>query len=169
MHRGSTYIPSALALIWGQHTLKLQKLLHFSQLVKYMSFSTEFIWPLSDEIDKVTFRFYDFLFFWTKITVGDILQICCMTTSAEVLNLVGFFLFLIHWRYKCIKQMFLFHILDGRLYLKTTVMYWIFPAENTCATVKNVAVRHWLIRSSVETKRFQTNFLNFIYQCSSKM
>lgn len=84
------------------------------------------------------------------------------------LNLVGFS-FLIHWRYKYIKQMFFFHILDGRLYLKTTVMYWIFPAENTCATVKNIAVRHWLIRSSVETKRFQTNFLNFIYQCSSKM
>lgn len=32
-------------------------------------------------------------------------------------------LFLIRCRYNYIKEMFVFHILDGRLYLKTTVMY----------------------------------------------
>lgn len=43
---------------------------------------------------------------------------------------------------------FIFLFLDGRLYLKTTVMYWIFPVEEIHVIVKNFAVRHSSLKSS---------------------
>lgn len=42
--------------------------------------------------------------------------------------------------------------LDGRLYLKTTVMYWIFPVEEIHVIVKNFAVRHSSLENSEKNK-----------------
>lgn len=42
--------------------------------------------------------------------------------------------------------------LDGRLYLKTTVMYWIFPVEEIHVIVKNFAdIRHWKVRKKIKS------------------
>lgn len=65
------------------------------------------------------------------------------------------------------KTVFFSQFLDGRLYLKTTVMYWTQPTEGTCAMVKNSSVQHSpfpkLCKKKQKTKVLSRQVSHFTY------